>query len=569
VDSDPNKFTVEVICEWKRGAQNRAFRELVAPQRTVQAEEAARVKSIIVTENTSATDAQFDALFAKVQAAASADVSAYMRSPVWSNSGVELTLRLYDDDSVPAFSIGELPLAIQVAPEVTIVAPPGTGKTTTLLQLAARALDEKTIVPVFFRLGDWSAGSTTLLGSLRQRWAFRTVSEDDFLQLAGRGRLLLLLDGWNELGSVARSRLRIELDDFRRNFPSIRIVGTTRRQMLDVPLTGPRIAVEPLSEEQQLQIAHAQLGEAGVKIVDDAWRTPGVRELIAIPLYLATLLTGSSRGAKPTTKEEVLRLFVRQHERATDHAEALLSVLAGRHKEVLTALAVNLNAAGSTTIAEADARRIVSTEVERLRQQGQIFAPVEPQAVLDVLTNHHMLMRSGSDNAAISFQHQQFQEWYGAYEVERLMLASERGDMAARVRLRVEIIDQPAWEESILFAIERLSRDPAAIAAVSHTVRLALPIDPMLSADMTYRSASEVWDTVQADILAFAKRWHSDAIVDRAVRFMIMTGRPEFADTVWPLASSTDSQIQLPTLRTAPRFRPTVLGPDIKNKISS
>jgi hypothetical protein len=569
VDSDPDKFTVELISEWKRGAQNRAFRELIAPHGPVQTEEAARVESIIVAENTSAPDSEFETLFAKVHAAASADVSAHKRSPIWSGSGVELTLRLYDDDNVPAFSISELPLAVQIAPEVTIIAPPGTGKTTTLLQFAGHVLDEKVIVPVYFGLGDWSADSSTLLGSLRKRLAFRSVSEEDFIELAGRGRLLLLLDGWNELAPTARSRLRIEIDRFRREFPNIRIVATTRRQVLDVPISGPRIAVETLSEEQQLQIARARLGASGEKIVDDAWRTPGVRELIAIPLYLATLLTGSSGGAKPTTKEEVLRLFVRQHERAADHAEALLLALAGRHKEVLTALAVNLNAAASTTMTDVDARRIVTRELQRLHEQGQILTPIEPQAVLDVLTNHHVLMRSGSDDAVISFQHQQFQEWYGAYEVERLMLASARGDLSARVRLRVEVIDLPAWEESILFAVERMSRDPESIAAVSHSVRLALPIDPMLSADMIYRSASKVWDTVQADILAFAKRWHSEGAVDRAVRFMIMTGRPEFADTVWPLASSTDSQIQLPTLRTAPRFRPSVLGPDITNKIKA
>src|SRR5580704_2534821 len=48
------------------------------------------------------------------------------------------------------------------------------------------------------------------------------------------------------------------------------------------------------------------------KIVDNAWRTAGVRELIATPLYLSALLSGGSQGASPTTKEEVLRLFVQQ-----------------------------------------------------------------------------------------------------------------------------------------------------------------------------------------------------------------------------------------------------------------
>jgi hypothetical protein len=51
VDADPQKFTVEVLIGWKRDAQERAFRELVAPGVPAPTEEAARVGSIIVAHN--------------------------------------------------------------------------------------------------------------------------------------------------------------------------------------------------------------------------------------------------------------------------------------------------------------------------------------------------------------------------------------------------------------------------------------------------------------------------------------------------------------------------------------
>jgi hypothetical protein len=47
---------------------------------------------------------------------------------------------------------------------------------------------------------------------------------------------------------------------------------------------------------------------------------------------------------------------------------------------------------------------------------------------------------------------------------------------------------------------------------------------------------------------------------------MVMTGRPEFAPTIWPLATSEDSEIQLPVLRNPPRFRPAVLGTNIEDR---
>jgi hypothetical protein len=567
VDADAQKFTVEVLTGWKRSAQERAFRELVAPGVPAPTEEAMRIGSIIAADNRSATDADFEKLFAKIQAAARADVAAYKRATLWSGESIELTLRLYDDQSAPPFRISKLPLAVEVAPEVTIVAPPGTGKTTTLLQLAEHVLTAKSIVPLYFRLGDWSAGSSALLASLHQRSAFRDINQDDVLRLAERGRVLLLLDGWNELDPAARKRLRIELDQIRHDSADVRIIVTTRRQMLDVPISGPRIAIEPLSEHQEMAIARAHLGVAGEKIVDDAWRTTGVRELIAIPLYLSALLSGGSQGASPTTKEELLRLFVQQHERAGDHAEALQTTLFGCHSEILTALASHLNATGSTAVTESDARRIVTIAVAQLRREGQMAGQPEPLTVLEVLTSHHTLMRSGT--GAIAFQHQQFQEWFGSRAVAELMRASAKGDASARVRLRSAVFDQPAWEESIFFAVERMSRERDGAAVVADAVHLALPIDPMLAAEMIYRASGAVWEIVKAHIIAFVDRWHRPGTVDRAVRFMIMTGQPEFESRVWPLASNANSQIQLPTLRSAPRFRPSVLGPDLRSKIGA
>jgi len=562
VDADSERFAVEQLAKWKHEAQARAFRELLAPA-TVLDEEPARVEAAIAADDRP-IDVAFDIVFQKIHTAAATDLVTHKRGPVWSGATVELTLRIEGDGAAPSFSIGRLPLAIEVAPDVTIVAPPGTGKTTTFLQLAGHALTARSIVPLYFRLGDWSAGSTGLLESVHQRAAFRTTDADEIGALAQRGRLLLLLDGWNELAPDAHKRLRVEIGQIRRDWPDVRIVVTTRRQALDVPISGPRVEIEALSENQQIAIADALYGEAGKKIVDNAWRTPGVRGLIATPLYLSALLTGGAQGAMPDTKEAVLRLFVEQHEKAVDHADALLSALLGCHTEILTDLASHLNIAGSTTMSEPDARRIVTATAAKLREQGQITGSLQPLAVLEALTSHHILMRSGD---GVAFQHQQFQEWYASGRVVQLMRTAANGDSSARVQLRAAILDQPSWEESVLFATERLSREKGGAEIVAHAIRLALPIDPMLAAEMIYRAAVQVWELVKVDIAAFVARWHKPGKVDRAVRFMIVTGRAEFAPQIWPLASSSDRQTLIPTLRIAPRFRPRVLGADLQTKI--
>lgn len=49
---------------------------------------------------------------------------------------------------------------------------------------------------------------------------------------------------------------------------------------------------------------------------------------------------------------------------------------------------------------------------------------------------------------------------------------------------------------------------------------------------------------------------------------MITTGKPEFARFLWPLIANADSQVYLAAFRAAERFRPMVLGEDVRGKLS-
>jgi hypothetical protein len=172
-----------------------------------------------------ASDAGFDALFEKIHAAAQSDLVGYTRAPFWSSAPIELTLRLFDDENTPPFSISKLPPALEASPEVTIVASAGTGKTTTLLQ---HALSARLHVPLYFSLADWAASGSTLLASPRERAAFKNIAIDELQQLAARGRILLLLDGLNELDRTSQRTLRREINQIRHNWPHVRIVASTR-----------------------------------------------------------------------------------------------------------------------------------------------------------------------------------------------------------------------------------------------------------------------------------------------------------------------------------------------------
>src|SRR5207245_928083 len=197
-------------------------------------------------------------------------------------------------------------------------------------------------------------------------------------------------------------------------------------------------------ESQQLEIARAQRGGEGEALVDQAWRSAGVRELIAIPLYLNALLAIPSGSPFPQTKEEMLRMFVMSHEKAPTNAEILRKELYGFHNDMLIGLAAQANRSANTSIPEASARQAISTVEGRLSEQGQLTTLPQPTHAIDVLVGNHILVRSASGAGAVTFQHQQFQEWYASYDVERLMLAAAGGSVVALKELREDVLDWPA-----------------------------------------------------------------------------------------------------------------------------
>ena len=101
----------------------------------------------------------------------------------------------------------------------------------------------------------------------------------------------------------------MQVEALKAELPELGLVVSTRKQALDVPFGGTRVDLLPLDEAQQMAIATALRGDAGARIVDQAWRIAGIRELVTIPLYLTALLALPDAASFPTTKEEVLAPF--------------------------------------------------------------------------------------------------------------------------------------------------------------------------------------------------------------------------------------------------------------------
>src|SRR3546814_9968905 len=121
-----------------------------------------------------------------------------------------------------------------------------------------------------------------------------------------------------------------------------------------------------------MEIAHGMRGDAGAQLVDQAWRTAGVRDLVTIPLYLTALLSLPEGAPFPTTKEEVLRRFIAAHEQEARRAAALQAVALGFQQDYLDDLAVFATTTANTAISDSNARKSVANTARGLVADGQI-----------------------------------------------------------------------------------------------------------------------------------------------------------------------------------------------------
>jgi hypothetical protein len=190
VDSEDLKFTVELRHCWKKLAEEHSHRGVLHDAATGPAK-------------ISKGD-----LVKRLHVSVAADVDIFRRSERWPSTNVALTVQMEElDKPVRASALAR---ALSELGDLVLVALPGMGKTSTLLQVA-ESLVAHGETPIFVQLADWGTENKILLDSVLGRATFRgKISEDDFRAVAQNPSIYLLFDGWNELDGEARRRATVD-----------------------------------------------------------------------------------------------------------------------------------------------------------------------------------------------------------------------------------------------------------------------------------------------------------------------------------------------------------------------
>jgi HEAT repeat protein len=417
------------------------------------------------------------------------------------------------------------------ADHVLLVGRPGSGKSTALarllLQEAENALEDKQAkIPVLVELrylpseANESSVCDRIVAFMHKHDPALDIDEVGIKQLLRQGRLLLLVDGVNELPS---DRGRVMVNQFRELYQkTCPMIFTTRELSAGGDLgIAKRLEMQPLTEPQMQQFVMAYLPTQGERLLRQL--SGRLREFGQTPLLLWMLCSLFQQSEQiPPNLGMVFRAFtvgygdrIKQDVTLSKDSRAwwgrLLQYLAFKMTcgENLTELQVAISRRGAEQFL-----------VEFLRGKVE-FADDCAVRWLEDLLKHHLIQIS---NDRIEFRHQLIQEYYAAEWLLGLLPS------LSDARLQHDYLNYLKWTEPLALMLELVVGEEQAV----RVVRLALEVDLRLGARLAgavkfgFQEKAvglliqeiDEWKIPQVSAVEILGETRSDVVIDLLIQFL-------------------------------------------------
>jgi energy-coupling factor transporter ATP-binding protein EcfA2 len=473
-------------------------------------------------------------------------------------------------DPIEAVTTASLNTVLSEGQRVVLEAPAGSGKSTTLVQLARHTLDAGGLA-FLVDLPDWVRSGKDFFSFVAARPEFvsRDVDAAVLSKLRGTQPPLFLLNGWNEVPVARAEDADAALRELDRSFGAAIVVVATRRHSLVPQLRGSfRLALSPLSRAQRDEYLRLVLGDSAHDLRVKLNNNRVVDSISRTPLFLAEVVELYRSGKDiPTTKMGVLGAVIDATEQSPEHQVALRQApLRGHAREYLRAFSMDMTARGETSMVEADGLRLISSVSDRLHGAQKIARTPDPAEILDELSKRHVLVRA--EDGSLRFQHQQFQEFFAAGGLRAQLDDLVRAKDASEDRkFLVSYVNEPRWGESLRLLAEDIGAsvgDKAGAEVGTKLVRMALGVDPIFAAELARWCGHNVWMEVREEMGRQLRLWYDvpDARHKQcALAAMLATGSDDFKDIVIPLLADPNHQVRSTIYHSGAEFPPTSLGP--------
>ncbi|MGO9373913.1 MAG: hypothetical protein ACLQBD_17625 [Syntrophobacteraceae bacterium] len=496
-----------------------------------------------------------DADLARIKAMATALLEAGKRSWKMPRFVAPLTLEAHvrkDDHQTYPTNASDLSSIIDAGESVVLFGEGGIGKTTFLLDLCTSCMNGGRRVPMYVDAAVWARTNTTLFEYLAGLPAAQVngVTSVELIKSAEAGRLVLMLNGWNEISVSSKLVCRDGLIHLTAAADALSVVVVSRSSGDTPGLPNARqVEVRGLSWQGQSAVVRAELGDDGAApLLDLLTKNADLRHAARSPLILRGLIAQASKGAVAySSVYDLLGAAVQALEE--DEQRSLLLYAApvnGHQRAYLEDVACLLTQRLATNCSREEALQAVYSSATRLAERRLIGALPDLASVLDVLVSHHLLHL---DDGVVRFAHQRFQEYFAATRLLRECIE----DVAPPVLLRIAV-NQPAWNESLVLVAGKLKGDGSPAAARVRMVKAAAGIDLGFACDLARICAlrdvddSELYYHLVARVNKLAASPLAE-VRDLGVAYQIASGFPVFAEQLWPLLESDDQQIRFHTYR--------------------
>jgi hypothetical protein len=472
---------------------------------------------------------------------------------------------------------------------ISLEAPAGRGKTTTLVQLAERRTAAGSLA-FLIDLPSWAQESKDILDFIAGMHPFkaRSIDASTLAQLYQSQPFVFLLNGWNEIAEADMQRASTALGALVRDYRAAGVLVATRVHQVTPPLPGTtvRTRLRPLIPRQRAEYVSSRLTDQAPNLLWQLSNDPVLDDLTRTPFFLAEVVSIAAVGKDiPKTKMGVLREVIHLVESDPAHRSALEgSPLFGQAGAYLTILASTMTSKGQAQLADWETRQVLIRTHSKMREAEQSDATTTGLQVLDALTSHHVLEKLEYPHSAHRFEHQQLQEFYAAKFLKKELLELTAGsnanasldELSASERaeaFKVRYINESAWTEPLYMIASNLnagSKDEVRAGAL--LVLLALDTDIIFASELFGRSYREVQNLV-ADRLTSRIRqmWISTEKYRRsyALTAMVATGSDLFKDQIAPFLKGSGGTSRFEVYRSTSKFRLSSLGPDWQQEVGS